>query len=40
VLLGDGVRLFDHPGGVHVDLERIRSETLPQADLLWFRVVR
>jgi dihydrofolate reductase len=40
VLLGDGVRLFDQPGGVHVDLERIRSDELPQADALWFRVTR
>ncbi|MBN6039533.1 dihydrofolate reductase family protein [Amycolatopsis sp. 195334CR] len=34
VLLGDGVRLFDHPGGTNVRLDRIRE------DELWFRVVR
>lgn len=33
VLLGDGVRLFDHPGGTTVRLERISAE-------LWFRVLR
>ena len=32
VLLGDGTRLFDHPGGRHVRLE-------PLSDL-WFRVLR
>jgi dihydrofolate reductase len=34
VLLGDGVRLFDHPGGNTVRLERIRP------DALWYRVAR
>ncbi|NUR85510.1 MAG: dihydrofolate reductase [Nonomuraea sp.] len=32
VLLGDGVRLFDHPGGANVALERIRP------DVHWYRV--
>ncbi|MGH3588915.1 MAG: dihydrofolate reductase family protein [Pseudonocardia sp.] len=40
VLLGDGVRLFAHPGGTNVALERIRVEHTPQATALWFRVVR
>jgi dihydrofolate reductase len=36
VLLGDGVRLFDHPGGRLVELEPREAGS---ADL-WFRVVR
>ncbi|GAA5141382.1 dihydrofolate reductase family protein [Pseudonocardia adelaidensis] len=38
VLLGDGVRLFDHPGGTHVRLERIDAGTAPLATHVWFRV--
>jgi dihydrofolate reductase len=38
VLLGDGVRLFDHPGGLNVPLERISVSHAPQATNLWFRV--
>jgi len=42
VLLGDGVRLFDHPGGTHVRLERIDlADGLSHAPLatnIWFRV--
>jgi dihydrofolate reductase len=40
VLLGDGVRLFDHPGGTNVKLERISLDQTPQATSLWMRVVR
>jgi dihydrofolate reductase len=40
VMLGDGVRLFDHPGGTNVKLERIRLSDTPQATNLWFRVAR
>jgi dihydrofolate reductase len=40
VLLGDGVRLFDHPGGHEVALEQVRVTPLPHATNLWFRVVR
>jgi dihydrofolate reductase len=40
VLLGDGVRLFDHPGGTNVKLERIGLTQAPKATSLWFRVVR
>jgi dihydrofolate reductase len=40
ILLGDGVRLFDHPGGTEVDLERIGVEVEPVATHLWFRVRR
>jgi dihydrofolate reductase len=40
VLLGDGVRLFDRPGGPAVGLERLHLSQAPQASNLWFRVVR
>lgn len=40
ILLGDGVRLFDHPGGTEVELERIGAEVEPVGTHLWFRVVR
>jgi dihydrofolate reductase len=40
ILLGDGTRLFEHPGGTEVDLERIGVEVEPLGTHLWFRVVR
>lgn len=40
VLLGDGVRLFDHPGGANVRLERSSLTSVPHATNLWLRVVR
>jgi dihydrofolate reductase len=40
VMLGDGVRLFDHPGGTNVRLERLSLSHAPQATNLWLRVVR
>ena len=40
VLLGDGVRLFDHPGGADVRLERIDVAPSPLATNLRFRVLR
>ena len=40
VLLGDGVRLFDHPGGTTVRLERIDAALSAPATNLRFRVVR
>jgi len=40
VLLGDGVRLFDHPGGMNVTLERLSLTEAPQVTNLWLRVVR
>lgn len=40
VLLGDGVRLFDHPGGRTVKLERTHQSEAPLAANLWYRVVR
>jgi dihydrofolate reductase len=39
VLLGDGVRLFERPGGANVRLERIEVTTAPGATNLWLRVV-
>lgn len=40
VLLGDGVRLFDRPGGTDVRLERLRVDHVPHATNLWYRVLR
>ena len=39
VLLGDGVRLFDHPGGTNVKLERLGLTHAPRATNLWLRVL-
>ncbi|RAY10794.1 dihydrofolate reductase [Actinomadura craniellae] len=38
VLLGDGVRLFDHPGGSKVKLERLGLAEVAQATMLWLKV--
>jgi dihydrofolate reductase len=40
VLLGDGVRLFDCPGGTNVKLERPRQSEAANATNLWFRVAK
>jgi len=40
VLLGNGIRLFDWPGGRNVTLERISVNEAPTAIGLWTRVVR
>ena len=40
VLLGDGVRMFDCPGGTNVKLERLKLTSAPRATNLWLRVVR
>lgn len=40
VLLGDGTRVFDHPGGRQVQLEPLSVTQLPHATNLWMRVVR
>jgi dihydrofolate reductase len=40
VLLGDGVRLFDRPGGTDVKLERVSLSQAPGATNLWLRVSR
>jgi dihydrofolate reductase len=39
VLLGDGVRLFDHPGGTNVKLERLSLTHAPLATNIWLRVI-
>ncbi|GII60409.1 deaminase [Sphaerisporangium krabiense] len=38
VMLGDGVRLFDHPGGATVGLERVGVSEGSPATNLWYRV--
>jgi dihydrofolate reductase len=40
ILLGDGTRLFEHPGGAEVDLERTGVEVEPVGTHLWFSVRR
>ena len=40
VLLGDGVRLFNNPGGTNVKLERISLTHTAQVTNLWLRVVK
>jgi dihydrofolate reductase len=40
VMLGDGVRLFDRPGGDNVRLEPLRVDALAHGTHLWYRVVR
>lgn len=40
VLLGDGVRLFDYPGGTNVKLERLSLTQAAKATNIWLRVVR
>jgi dihydrofolate reductase len=40
VLLGDGVRLFDQPGGAEVRLEQLSVSQLPHTTGLWLRVLR
>jgi dihydrofolate reductase len=40
VLLGDGVRLFDRPGGTKVKLERLSLTHTPRVTNLWLRVAR
>jgi hypothetical protein len=39
VMLGAGTRLFDHPGGRTVRLERLSVTETPMATSLWFKVV-
>ena len=38
VLLGDGTRLFEHPGGKTVRLAPISVTHTPQVTNLWYRV--
>jgi dihydrofolate reductase len=40
LMLGDGVRLFDHPGGAHIKLERMSVSEAAQAANIWLRVVK
>ncbi len=40
VLLGDGTRLFDRPGGARVELEPLAGAESKQPSGLWFSVVR
>jgi dihydrofolate reductase len=40
VLLGDGTRLHDHPGGTRLKLERLTTADSPLATALWYRVAR
>jgi len=40
VLLGDGVRLLDLPGGTNVKLERRSLTETAHASNLWYRVIR
>jgi dihydrofolate reductase len=40
VLLGDGTRLFERPGGDNVKLERLRVTEGPRMTGMWLRVVR
>jgi dihydrofolate reductase len=40
LMLGDGIRLFDHPGGTNIRLEPIQVTEVPSATNLHFRVVR
>jgi dihydrofolate reductase len=40
VLLGEGTRLFEQPGGKTVKLERLSVETVPHAANIWMRVLR
>ncbi|GAA4949151.1 dihydrofolate reductase [Nonomuraea thailandensis] len=38
VFLGDGVRLFEHPGGTNVRLDRLSVGHAPHAVNIWYRV--
>jgi hypothetical protein len=40
VLLGDGVRMFDHLGTEHIELERTRIIEDPDVTHMTFRVIR
>jgi dihydrofolate reductase len=40
ILLGDGVHVFEQPGGAEISLERIEVAVEPTATHLWFRVLR
>ena len=39
VLLGEGTRLFEHPGGTAVKLQPMSATPTQNATNLWFRVI-
>ena len=39
LLLGEGTRLFDHPGGATVRLQPLHATQTPHGTSLWFRVI-
>jgi dihydrofolate reductase len=39
VLLGDGTRLFEHPGGETVRLDQVSVTHTQQVTNLWYRVI-
>ena len=39
VLLGDGTRLFEHPGGETVRLEQLSVTHTQQVTNVWYRVI-
>jgi hypothetical protein len=38
VLLGEGTRLFEHPGGKTVRLKQISVSHTPQVTNVWYRI--
>lgn len=40
ILLGEGLRFFEHPGGDPIELERVRVMESPARTDLWFRVIK
>jgi dihydrofolate reductase len=40
VMLGDGMRLFDRPGGTDIELERLSLTKTPRVSNLWLRVAK
>ena len=40
VMLGGGTRLFEHPQGRRVQLERLQVQVLPHVVNMWHRVVQ
>ncbi|MEV8514519.1 dihydrofolate reductase family protein [Dactylosporangium sp. NPDC051484] len=40
VLLGDGTRLFDHPGGAEVRMEQLYVSRTPKAINAWMRIIK
>jgi len=40
ILLGDGLRFFEHSGGNPIELERMKVIESPTRTDLWFRVIK